>query len=242
MTRKISSVFALDVFYFWSASSAADDFIKSGFVDVNVYPYQSKVSNDNTVTVNAFLRFPNRFSYFGFTNFSEQDGSGRLPDLDTFFTEQNLRWQLTETSPFEITWQSNFRQGSDNDRHRIGIRWSLNKSDFVSGFLDKIHLRYSVNWHAIQFDHEDPHVWQIEHAFLMKFPYLSDRLYLGGFIDHNFNEDLPRTIPNHPIVGEAQLGFRLFDKVYAVAEYRVNEYRRSDVNNIGVGLEYKFAF
>lgn len=242
MTREISSVFALTVFYFWCVSAVAGDVIKSGFVDVNVYPYQSKVSNDNTITVNAFLRFANRFSYFSLTNFSDKKGSGRLPDLDTFFTEQNLRWQIAENSPFELTVQSNFRQGSDNDRHRLGIRWTLNKSDFISGFLDKLHLKYSINWHAVQFDHEDEYIWQLEHAFLMKFPYLSDRLYLSGFADHTFNEDLPNSIPNHPIVGEAQLGFRLFDKLHAVAEYRVNEYRRSDVNNIAVGLEYKFVF
>jgi hypothetical protein len=79
----------------------------------------------------------------------------------------------------------------------------------------------------------------MEHSFNLKFPYLSDRLYfLGGGIDHTFNQDLP----DNPIVGEAQLGYRLVENLYAVAEYRINEYRRSDVNNLALGVEDKIKW
>tara|TARA_R110002050_G_scaffold1244_4_gene8714 strand:- start:146591 stop:147322 length:732 start_codon:yes stop_codon:yes gene_type:complete len=217
----------------------AEDIIQGGFIDLNVYPYQSKVNHDTTFTINAFLNFSNRFSYFSLTNFSNESDNGKLPNLDTFFTEQNLRWQLTETSPFELTLQSNLRSGSHNDRHRLGLRWSLNKSTFIAPFLESINLNYFINWHAIQFDHQENYIWQLEHAFSMSFPYISERLYLSGFVDHTFNENLAATIPNNPIVGEAQFGYKLFSNTFAVAEYRVNQYRRSNVNNIAVGLEYK---
>tara|TARA_R110002049_G_scaffold276106_2_gene454233 strand:- start:4310 stop:4996 length:687 start_codon:yes stop_codon:yes gene_type:complete len=222
-----------------SSIGRADKIIEGGFLDFNIYPYQSKVDNDTTFTINAFLNLSNRFSYFSLTNFSNETGDGKLPKIDTFFTEQNLRWQISETSPFELTIQSNLRSGSNNDRHRLGIRWSLNKSEFLAPLLKKINLKYFINWHAIQFDHQENYIWQLEHAFSMSFPYISDRLYLSGFADHTFNENLPATIPNNPIVAEAQLGYKLFPNTFAVAEYRVNQYRRSNVNNIAVGFEYK---
>jgi len=73
----------------------------------------------------------------------------------------------------------------------------------------------------------------------MTFPYISERLYLSGFADHTFNENLPTAIPSNPIVAEAQLGYRLIPNTFAIAEYRVNQYRRNNVNNIAVGMEYK---
>lgn len=227
------------VFFLSSSKIYADNLIQDGFVDFNVYPYQTKVNHDSTFTINAFVNFSNRFSYFSLTNFSDSRDSGKLPRIDTFFSEQNIRWQISDTSPFQLTLQSNIRSGSHNDRHRLGVRWSLNKSALISPLLNTINLKYFINWHAIQFDHQENYIWQLEHAFSMSFPYISDRLYLSGFADHTFNENLPATIPNNPIVAEAQLGYKLFPNTFAVAEYRVNQYRRSNVNNIAVGFEYK---
>jgi hypothetical protein len=38
------------------------------------------------------------------------------------------------------------------------------------------------------------------------------------------------------------LGYRLVENLYAVAEYRINEYRRSDVNNLALGVEDKIKW
>lgn len=217
----------------------AESIRQDGFLDFNIYPYQTKVNHDTTFTVNAFLNLSHRFSYFSLTNFSNQRDNGKLPNLDTFFTEQNLRWQITDNSPFQFTLQSNLRSGSKNNRHRLGIRWNLNKSEFIAPLLNSINLTYFINWHAVQFDHQDTDIWQLEHAFSMTFPAISNRLYLSGFADHTFNESLPANIPTNPIVAEAQLGYQLLSNTYVVAEYRVNQYRRSNVNNIAVGMEYK---
>jgi hypothetical protein len=221
-----------------SSQVHAGNLIQGGFVDFNVYPYQTKVNHDTTFTINAFLNLSNRFSYFSLTNFSNRSDSSKLSNLDTFFTEQNLRWQISYTSPFELTIQSNLK-GSKNNRHRLGVRWSLNKSVFIAPLLNSINLKYFLNWHAIQFVHQENNIWQLEHAFSITFPYISDRLYLRGFADHIFNENLPATIHNNPVVAEAQLGYKLLSNTFAVVEYRVNQYRRSNVNNIAVGLEYK---
>ena len=109
-------------------------------------------------------------------------------------------------------------------------------------FFNSINLRWAINLHAINFDHEPGNVWQLEHSFGMRFPAISERLYLAGFIDHTFNQDLPEGFPENPIVGEVQLGYELYDNFFVITEYRVNQYRRSDVNNLAFGLQYKFVW
>jgi hypothetical protein len=38
------------------------------------------------------------------------------------------------------------------------------------------------------------------------------------------------------------LGYRIVENLYAVAKYRINEYRRSDVNNLALGVEHKIQW
>lgn len=210
-----------------------------GFFDFNVYPYLSDVDSDSAFTLNVAKKLPGRFSYFGFINLYGENRSGYLPGAISYYTEQNIRWQIAKDSPLDFTFQSNLRTGSKNNRHRLGIRWRLNNTKTFESFFKSINLSYAINLHAVQFDHEDPYVWQIEHAFMMRFPDISKRIYMAGFIDHTFNQDLPNGYPSSPIVGEVQFGFQLSSRLHAIAEYRINQYRRQDVNNLGVGLQYK---
>ena len=214
----------------------------SGFIDVNLYPYLSDVSNDNTMTINAASTLPKRFSYFGFVNFGNAKNASELSEFDVYYTEQNIRWQVQEASPFDLTVQLNFRSGENNDRHRLGLRWRLSDTEAIANIFSALHLKYAINWHAIQFDHEEADVWQVEHSFMLKFPYLSKRLSLSGFLDHTFNQDLPDNFPNNTVVGEAQLAYRVFKGFFIVAEYRINDYRRTDTNNLALGFEYKISW
>ena len=223
----------------WSAEARNSS---SGFLDFNVYPYLSNVDSDSVFTLNIAAKLPNRFSYFSLLNLGNQPADSELSDTTSYYTEQNIRWQIQDSSPLDLTVQYNMRSGEDNDRLRFGMRWRLNDTPSLQSFFTKIHMRYAVNLHAIQIDDGDTAVWQLEHSFGMRFPYISKRLYLAGFIDHTFNEDLPAQIPANPIVAEAQLGFRLVENLYAVSEYRLNEYRRSDVNNLALGVEYKIKW
>lgn len=210
-----------------------------GFLDFNLYPYLSDVDTDSVATLNIGAQLPKRLSLFMFINFYNAPAEGELSETTTFYSEQTLKWQISEGSPFDLTVQSNLRSGDDNDRLRFGVRWRLNDSPALAGFFAALNLKYAINLHAIQIDERDESVWQLEHSFRMTFPWLSERLYLGGFIDHTFNETLPETIPENPAVAEAQLGWRLVEDLYLVTEYRLNQYRRSDVNNLAVGVEYK---
>ncbi|WP_204602122.1 hypothetical protein [Paremcibacter congregatus] len=211
-----------------------------GFIDFNAYPYLSDTDNDTIVTINVAAKLENRFSYFSLLNLGKK--SGTEADTVTYYTEQNLRWKITETSPFDLTIQLNFRSGEKNDRHRLGVRWRLNDTPGLVDFFKALHLKYALNLHGIQFDHEAAYVWQMEHAFRMVFPGISDRLYLAGFIDHTFNQDLPEDLPRNPIVAEVQFGVRLVENFFGITEYRINQYRRGETDNLAVGVEYKIVW
>jgi hypothetical protein len=214
----------------------------TGFLDFNLYPELTDVDSDSVFTLNTAAKLPNRFSYFSLLNLYNQSSDNSLKETTSYYTEQNLRWQVSNDSPLDLTLQMNFRTGNNNDRHRLGVRWRLNNTSYLHDFFQSIHLNYAINFHVIQFDNEDANVWQMEHAFMMKFPYLSERLYLSGFADHTFNQDLPDDFPDSPIVAEMQLGFRLYENLFLISEYRLNQYRRSDVNNLAIGLEYKMIW
>lgn len=210
----------------------------TGTLDFNVYPYLGDVETSSAFTLNVSINLSDRLSYFSLNNLSDQDGDGSFSDELGYFTEHNLRWKLAPDSPLDLTVQSNIRKGHDNNRHRLGVRWRLNDTAALKDFFARHNLSYFVNFHAVQFDHESARVWQMEHVFRLTLPQVSERLYIGGFLDHTFNEDLPSGYPSAPIVTEVQMGYRLFGDFYGVAEYRINEYRRSDVNNFTLGLEY----
>jgi len=219
-----------------NVADAADKPSTSGIFDFNLYPYLSDADNDTFFTLNIAAKFEDRFTYFGFINLSDDNGQY---DADRYYSEQSIQWKINEDSPLDLTLQLNFRTGHHNNRQRLGIRWRLNDTSWMEDFFKSINLRYTINLHAIQFDHQDADIWQLEHAFMMRFPGISEKLYLAGFMDHTFNEDLPSIFPDAPIVGEAQLGYEVLDNLFIILEYRVNEYRRSQVSNVAAGIEYK---
>jgi len=208
-----------------------------GFLDFNVYPYLSEVKSDSVFTVNAFAKLLFGFSYSSLTNVLNQDKESPFGDTTGFYTEQNLRWSFPAQIPFDLTFQANMRSGPDNDRYRFGFRWRADGTPGLDKLMKKIALTYSANFHALQIDHDDRYVWQIEHVARLDTPYLDRRAYLAAFCDHTFNQGYAG-IPANPIVLEAQLGLRVIDEAYLIAEYRVNQYRVGSESNIGVGAEY----
>lgn len=181
-------------------------------------------------------------SYFSLTNISNQPERGELSDTLSYYSEQNLQYKLSDTLPIDLTIQYNLRNGEDNDRLRFGFRWRFNDTTVLKPAFEAINLAYSINFHVLQLDDVEENIWQMEHVFRLTFPYISERLYLAGFIDHTFNQKTGAGVPSNPAVAEAQLGFRLYENFYIVGEYRVNQFRRSDVNNVALGIEYKIRW
>jgi hypothetical protein len=205
-------------------------------ININVYPQLDDVSTDSDLTINAFVLLPARFSYFSFVNFGGLLHSGSVKFQ---ITEQNLRWKITDKLPLDLVIQDTIRNGHDNDTIHLGARWRLNDTDALKSFFNTIHVNYSVHVFPKRFDQREVGGWQISHAYAITFPYISDRLYFSGFLDHNINEQSITGGKRDNIVSENQFGVRLFKKVYGVVEYRINQYRRSDNTNIGIGVEVK---
>jgi len=212
-----------------------------GFVDLNLYPYLVKVDADSVVTINTLVKLPYGFSYFGMLNINNEANRKALFDTDSYYFEQNLRWAIPE-APLDLTIQHNPRSGHDNDRLRLGVLVRLHDIPYLGPFLQKIAFNYAINFHVVQFDHEDNYVWQMEHIARLGFPYLDDRLYIAGFADHTFNMEAPPNVRKNPVVMEVQAGVRLFRQLYAVTEYRINDFRPNQRWNLAFGAEYAFKW
>ena len=208
-------------------------------IDINVYPYLDKVQDDTDLTFVFNAPLPGRFSYFSYVN-ARGLFTGR--DLSFSRSEQNLRWAISEKFPIDLNVQAILVEGGGNDVWQLGIGWRAGDTRMLKPFFERLHLIYRLSVHVKRFSAAVDDGWQMEHFFKMTFPGISDRLYLSGFLDQTFGLDLPTGLPSNPIVAEVQFGARMFNRFYAVAEYRRNEFRVSRENNLAVGVEYKFRW
>lgn len=213
----------------------------TGFLDFNFYPYMSTVP-DNSVTINALANLPNGFQYFSLTNFENDPNRDELTEIGPILTEQNLRWQPSDSLPLTFAAQALIRSGdSANDALRMGPRFTLH--DFKRGgkLFEAIGLSYWIAIYAVQFDHKAGNQWQMEHVFKAPvFPELFDnRVSISGFIDHNIDHD---GTSSSTWLEETQLAVRVFNQWHLVAEQRYNGFRKGAENSLGVGVEYLIRF
>lgn len=209
---------------------------KNVSIDFNFYPYLSDLKNDTDVTISINAQLPGRFSYFSFNSFGDVISA----DSKNFrFAEHSFRWQPSAELPLDFVTQFTTIAGNGNDRVQAGVRWRLHETGFLKSFFEKINVMHTITFYAKRWDESDDDIWQMEHLFIMRFPYISDRLYLLTWLDHTFDLDPRPGVPKNPIHTESQLGVRLIGNLYATAEYRINEFRRSDVNNLAIGFEIK---
>ena len=212
-----------------------EDHKNSGFLDFNGY-YDSR--EFSTITINALVNLPQRFQYFSLTNFQ---GTDKTSDLSTYYTEQNIRWNLKNNSPIDLTMQWVSRANSNNDNLRLGIRWRLNNTKKIKSFFEKLNLSYSVNFHLLQFTSKSQSnlLPQIEHVYRISlFPSIfKNRIYIGGFADQNINyQDNGKLSFNW--VSEHQIGYNIFNSLFIVLEYRINDFLPNNNEGLGYGLEY----
>ena len=205
-----------------------------GFLDFNTY-YDTR--DFNVMTINILAKLPNRFQYFSLTNYQSSD---KALDLSNFYSEQNVRWQIKNHSPLDLNFQYVMRQGPSNDDFRLGVRWRISDTPKMDTFFKKLKMSYSVTPMLVQLRvnaHTKP-MTQIEHVY--KINLYKDIVYLGGFADQNF------IYANNKVafkwVSEHQLGIRIINQLYAVAEYRINDFLPSNNTGLGIGIEYKILF
>ncbi|TVZ28450.1 hypothetical protein JM83_3581 [Gillisia sp. Hel_I_86] len=211
----------------------------AGFIDLNGY-YDTRAFS--VLTINLFAALPHRLHYFSLTNYTNNQDS---PDLEGFYAEHNLRWGINKKLPLDLTYQYILRQGEQNDDHRFGLRWRLHNTPYLNELFSKINMTYSVNPMFIQFRSktEVEYMTIIEHAYKIRvFPeQLNNRVYIAGFADQNFTY-LNNDKLQFDWVTEHQLGIRLIEELYAVAEYRINTFLPAENYGLGYGLEYKIIF
>ena len=230
---------ALASLLFGFAAQAQESRPPRFFLDTNLYPYLSSVDNDVDATMQARAVLPRGFSYFGYANFK-----GVVTDGSAVFdrSEQNLRYTFTDKLPLDLNLQGVFAKGDGNDFYQVGIGWRVNDTPGWSDFFDRNNIIYRLTVQLKQFNTGASGVWAVEHWFLWRMNKLSDRLYLSGFIDQTFGQDLPDSMPSSPIVAEFQLGARVWKDFYVVAEYRNNQRRVGNEENFAVGIEYKLRW
>lgn len=208
-------------------------------IDTNLYPYQSQIDNDTDLTFISNARFPARSSYFSFVSFR---GATTSDAFDFSRSEQNIRWAVSPNLPLDLNFQAVLVDGAGNDFTQLGIGWRVHNTPGLSEFFKRINLIYRITFQLKRFGSSDNKVWQTEQYFKMKFPGLSERLYLSGFIDQTFDLDHSAALPKNPVVMEVQAGVRLWKNFYGVAEYRVNDFRLGNEYNLSAGIEYKHAW
>ncbi|NNE37748.1 MAG: hypothetical protein HKN08_05535 [Gammaproteobacteria bacterium] len=202
----------------------------------NLYPKFTDVQTDYDTAIDTLIVVNERFSYFGYINLRGVSNSNKF---DFNNSEQSFRWAPFTEYPVDLVYQHVLRKGPGNDNNHLGLRWRISQSSALQELFSALNFNYSVQlFPAKIMDSSNRGGWQISHAFSMSFPYISDRLYLGGFMDQNFNENLGGTRRN-TIVTETQLGFRLFKQLYAITEFRINQYRTGREDNIAIGIEWK---
>ncbi len=209
-----------------------------GFTVFNFY-YDTRIYS--VFTLNLLANLPQRFQYFSLTSYY---GAAQSSDVDNFYCEQNLRWEIDQNIPIDLTFQLVLRRGIQNDDHHFGIRWRLRQSENLKNFFSSINLNYSINPNLIQFRQNSPvsYVSMIEHVYTRKlFPkHTNNRIYLSGFIDQNLIFDKRNVIVNH--VTEHKLCIQLLNDIFFVVEYRLNTFLEQKGSGVGIGLEYKVFY
>lgn len=210
----------------------------SGFLDFNGY-YDTR--DESVMTLNILANVENRFQYFSLTNFQ---GHNESSDLESFYSEHNLRWRIKDTTSFDLTLQYVLRQGFRNDDLRFGFRWRVTSFKPVQTFFKKINFSYSFNPMIVQFrEANNPKLFtQIEHVYKLNIApkKLNNRVYLAGFWDQSMAQENNKILFNH--VTEHQLGLRIIGEFYLVTEYRINTYLARDNIGLGYGVQYKVKF
>ena len=208
-------------------------------LDTSLYPYLDRIETDTDLTLAVNARLPARISYFGYMNIQGVASDG---DVDFVRSEQSLRWRISKDLPLDLSLQAIIVDGSGNDITQLGISWRAHDTAAFATFFDRINLIYRVTFQLKRFSSQNDKGWQMEHFFKLRFPGISDRLYLSGFLDQTFDLRRPAAFPENPIVTEIQAGARIWKDFYVVTEYRVNQFRLGNEHNLAAGIEYKYAW
>lgn len=221
-------------------SAEVAEFNRFGFIDLNAY-YDTR--DATTFTINYLSVLSERLTYFSFINYQQFSFTGDNDDFNDFYSEHMLYFSPVKKLPFDLVSQAVFMGGSRNDKLRLGINWRAHDTPWLGEILRKLNIRYAPAFHLLQLGYQQPlddFTWQIEHVWSVQIlPKLTNRrIYLSGFADQTIGGEIARGL-----ISETQLGFRIVDQFYAVAEYRYFGYFPEEHRHgVGLGLQYMVLF
>lgn len=201
-----------------------------GFFDFNYYRDSREL---NVFTKNLLATMEGGFQYFSLTNIESEIEASDKTDSTIYYTEQNLRWQLSKDGLFMLSTQAALQSSENNDLARAGLLLNLSKLSPLAEFVKAHRFSMGVNFFPIQIDESKGYSWQMEYFYSIQIArrLMGDRLYLSGFADQNIRPNETTWVTEH------QLGFRFYDNFFLVTEYRINEFLKKNTG-WATGLEY----
>jgi hypothetical protein len=205
-----------------------------GVLDFNYYRDSREF---NVFTTNIFATVEGGFQYFSLTNLESEVEASDKTDSTLYYTEQNLRWQLSQDGLFMLSTQAALQGGEKNDIARAGVLINFSKHSSLVEFAKEHNFSFGINVFPIQLDELKGYNWQIEYIYKFQIArkLFRDRLYITGFADQNIGPDETTWVTEH------QLGLRVYDNLFLVTEYRINEFLNKSTG-WATGLEYVVPF
>jgi hypothetical protein len=172
----------------------------------------------------------NRWEYFSLTDFKS---AGLDLDFSEYYSEQNVRYCFPGDK-IKISFQGVMKSGIENDKYRFGAIFQISNLIF-SSWCKENNLIYFTNIHIVETDVNFKQLLftQLEHVYKIQF--FKNRLYLSGFLDHNFIFSDGRY--NSMIVTEHQIGMKVKNSFFITSEFRFNDFLDK---KIGVGFGFEF--
>jgi hypothetical protein len=178
---------------------------------------------------------PGGFRIWGFIDIEGADSLlSNREDLSTYFLEIDVKRKLFDQ--VGLIAELNDLNGEDNAIGRFGFYWAP-ETQYLSKMGGRLagDFKFGIKAFPIETDGEGG---QFSFNWNKQFEdFLGGRFSAGGFFD--LNVDAGPGQDDVKIVTEHQIRLRVFENLYVITEFRVNEFL-SDTFGIAPGIQYRY--
>lgn len=202
---------------------------------VRLAGYYDVIREQRTITVDGFSKLSERWVAWGFVDFYTNQGNQKdvadNADTKTYFGKGTVSyriWQIDQESNIQFTAEL-IDSSWSSAIVRPGLKWMTAGQP---GWLSIKVLPMTIQ--LVEPESEIPQTGAVGMAGRLN---LNDKFFLEGFVEMTFAyQDQTRY---YPLISEAQLGYRLIDRVNILMEYRYNNFVEDD-HGLGLGAEIVF--
>ncbi|MCX6739640.1 MAG: hypothetical protein NTZ49_00225 [Candidatus Parcubacteria bacterium] len=210
-----------------ATSAKAGQLRLAGYFDV--------IREQRTITLDGFSQLSTKWSAWGFVDFYTNPGNQKQAadnaDVQTFCGKGTLSfvlWQIDQNNSVKLTGEL-IDSSWASSQFRPGIQWMFADDQGWVNF--KI---LPVTFELVTPEEEIPQVGVLGSAWNLN---VTDKLFWEGFWEMSFSYE--QQDQHFPFIAETQLGYRLFEKVNVLVEYRYNNFVEDD-HGLGLGAEIVF--